>query len=239
MKNAQKYQKVHSTGNVSEKVNGATGQRAECRGGNGFEDSGPKRRLGARDLLREARRSGGHRPPLQVFTKRTQPVAPSRQTRSGESDSIRPLKCFYETNPLRPARQFKVPGSKSRVSAFTSLRLYLPQELPNEANAPIAPVQSSEFKVQSSLELRNEPIPASHLSQISHSRPQTTGDFTKRTHSLRSPGIPVDFYETNPFHPYPVLIPIQRREACGERGGKLPNEPNRTAVGKKRQVLDG
>jgi len=59
--------------------------------------------------------------------------------------------------------------------------------LPNEPNALGAPVQSSEFKVQSSQKLPNEPIPASHPSQTSHSSAPTTAELPNEANLRNEP----------------------------------------------------
>jgi hypothetical protein len=66
------------------------------------------------------------------------------------------------------ARRGRRKGEREVISWFNG-------NLRNEPIALDAPVQSSEFKVQSSSELPNEPIPASGLSEISNLRSQMAG----------------------------------------------------------------
>ena len=59
--------------------------------------------------------SGGHRPPLQPFAKRSQPETPNPKLRTALEN--------YETKPCPSATQFNVPSLKVKVPAPRRARI--------------------------------------------------------------------------------------------------------------------
>jgi hypothetical protein len=85
------------------------------------------------------------------------------------------FRAMKELRTLREKREGKRPKSDQSKSERNPKAEIRSKNLPNEAIAQRA-VQSSEFKVQSSEELPNEPIPVSQPSETSNLRSQMEGN---------------------------------------------------------------
>ena len=117
-----------------------------------------------------------------------------------------------EPTARRASSRFQVQSSKFRRLCC------LPQKLPNEANLPLPPFDGRKSRAWNAMEnYETNPFTSisRHLCRFLYS-------FTRKR---RSRGICTRFLRNEPISPSLILSPIQwAREACEERGGKLPNE---------------